>query len=720
MIIKNNKTISALYKGTKEIQKRYKGTLVVYEAWKKLIASGVPPITLQKCKGVDLADYKIYGNSKQEVNTSNIWDGLYTTGSYYDENGNIVSNASIAMTNLLSLKYSIYDVICVAYEERAFSYNFRFNFFDENKNWLSQIIITVDGVGGVTAAKQQEITIPKNAKYINFSVLTKQIDKEQKISASTKNIPTPEAPIEIESVGVETSANLSLPNEYQQVEYIESTGEQWIDTKWNDKNLTKIELDFIYTGLKYNGSTTYYMGANAGNLITINENGYMNIAGANLTTVKATEGERYNVSLWRDENGKRFGIINGVSMSGTNASQNGVIPFNLFKLGGSETASQILGKMYSCKIYDNDVLVRDFIPCYRKSDNVIGMYDLVNNVFYTNQGTGTFLKGENKSVYKIPVKVRGKNFISEQLLIEQGFIKQEDGSLWVSNSAIPYGKRLFVNENKISGSMSISFYLKNVVGGANFAGCFPIVRYTDGTSFSFDKIPTEFIKMEYITPTDKTVDYISWVYGTGTTQTYIKDMQIAFGEDLEYEPYVEPITTNIYLNEPLRKIEDYADYIDFEKGKVVRKIYNEYIATVFAKSSYTHGISFVFLSEILNKPLVSIGTVEDTVGYAISNKFKKHLNRYYELAFSPNSIQTYITSSGGNRVAYTFNDKSISTVEQAQEKIGESFNVCYVLDEVIEELIELPNIPTFKGTTIIEVDTNILPSNMEVKYYGKE
>lgn len=67
MIIRNNKTTSALYKGTKEIVKRYKGTLKVYEAWKELTVSGVPPITLTKCKGVDLVEYKIYGNSYQET-----------------------------------------------------------------------------------------------------------------------------------------------------------------------------------------------------------------------------------------------------------------------------------------------------------------------------------------------------------------------------------------------------------------------------------------------------------------------------------------------------------------------------------------------------------------------------------------------------------------------------------------------------------------------------
>ena len=45
---------------------------------------------------------------------------------------------------------------------------------------------------------------------------------------------------------------------------------------------------------------------------------------------------------------------------------------------------------YSFKIWKGDTMIRDFVPCYRKSDNVAGMYDLLNNTFYTNNGTGSF------------------------------------------------------------------------------------------------------------------------------------------------------------------------------------------------------------------------------------------------------------------------------------------------------------------------------------------
>ena len=44
------------------------------------------------------------------------------------------------------------------------------------------------------------------------------------------------------------------------------------------------------------------------------------------------------------------------------------------------------------KISDGTTLIRDYVPCYRKSDNVIWMYDLVNNQFYTNAGTWTLTK----------------------------------------------------------------------------------------------------------------------------------------------------------------------------------------------------------------------------------------------------------------------------------------------------------------------------------------
>jgi hypothetical protein len=51
------------------------------------------------------------------------------------------------------------------------------------------------------------------------------------------------------------------------------------------------------------------------------------------------------------------------------------------------------GKIFYVQIYDNNILVRDFIPARRNSDGVLGMYDTVTNTFFTNAGTGEFIAG---------------------------------------------------------------------------------------------------------------------------------------------------------------------------------------------------------------------------------------------------------------------------------------------------------------------------------------
>ena len=50
-------------------------------------------------------------------------------------------------------------------------------------------------------------------------------------------------------------------------------------------------------------------------------------------------------------------------------------------------------KFYSYKIYDSNILIRNYIPVVRHSDGVVGMYDLVENKFYTNAGSGSFIEG---------------------------------------------------------------------------------------------------------------------------------------------------------------------------------------------------------------------------------------------------------------------------------------------------------------------------------------
>lgn len=54
-----------------------------------------------------------------------------------------------------------------------------------------------------------------------------------------------------------------------------------------------------------------------------------------------------------------------------------------FRIGGTSAGNTGEGKYYQVIIYDtNDNIICNLIPCYRKSDNKVGMYDTVNQTFY--------------------------------------------------------------------------------------------------------------------------------------------------------------------------------------------------------------------------------------------------------------------------------------------------------------------------------------------------
>ena len=65
-------------------------------------------------------------------------------------------------------------------------------------------------------------------------------------------------------------------------------------------------------------------------------------------------------------------------------------------------------KMYAdyCKIYNNGILIRDFIPC--EYEGVFGLWDKVTNQFFANNGTGEFVAGPYSLIGKTVSKINGK------------------------------------------------------------------------------------------------------------------------------------------------------------------------------------------------------------------------------------------------------------------------------------------------------------------------
>lgn len=80
--------------------------------------------------------------------------------------------------------------------------------------------------------------------------------------------------------------------------------------------------------------------------------------------------------------------INGVTKTRSGGTAN-VGEFIIGTLSSYSTTY----RLYKASMSVNGVLVRDFVPCYRKSDSVAGLFDKVNGVFYANAGSGSFAKG---------------------------------------------------------------------------------------------------------------------------------------------------------------------------------------------------------------------------------------------------------------------------------------------------------------------------------------
>lgn len=185
---------------------------------------------------------------------------------------------------------------------------------------------------------------------------------------------------------------MSLPSGYKRLEYIKSSGTQYIDMGFKATQNTKIEAKFH----NEQSANSAVFGADKAWTqdsfgIWINNKIAVPVVG----TVSGTIGISYSSAYDTFTLDKNTLKLNGGTIwtaSGVSAFQT---PTNVC-LGAvnrsGDVSEKFVGKMYYCKVWENGTLIRDFIPCQNRAGNV-GMWDDVNSVFYGNAGTGTFTAG---------------------------------------------------------------------------------------------------------------------------------------------------------------------------------------------------------------------------------------------------------------------------------------------------------------------------------------
>ena len=205
---------------------------------------------------------------------------------------------------------------------------------------------------------------------------------------------------------------ISLPSAYQRIRYLESTGTQYINTGKIPTDNTRMQLKYYTTstgsfycaGARSGSSTVYFAqsGATSGAKVSCTVNG---------TSVTAEDSE--GVDFKRVSSGQLFEIMIQTNTdstydysivdythnkyfrtTGVSYTPMGTVsdPICLFALNSSCVVSGT-NRCYYFKLYRNGRIIVDGVPCYRKSDGVAGLYDLVTGTFFTNSGSGEFVKG---------------------------------------------------------------------------------------------------------------------------------------------------------------------------------------------------------------------------------------------------------------------------------------------------------------------------------------
>lgn len=176
--------------------------------------------------------------------------------------------------------------------------------------------------------------------------------------------------------------------DYYELEYIQCNGNQHIDIGIPANQTNKAILDFEFTELGnqalYGVQSNVFFGLASNNDFEANGGGY--------GSYSRSYQQRYEFD-YRYQSGNTKLFIDGVErITLTNIFD--VSTNNVWLFGRNpQTIVRAKGKLYSCQIYNSDILVRDFIPCIRKTDMAIGLWDKVNNEFYGNQGSGVFQGG---------------------------------------------------------------------------------------------------------------------------------------------------------------------------------------------------------------------------------------------------------------------------------------------------------------------------------------
>ena len=188
----------------------------------------------------------------------------------------------------------------------------------------------------------------------------------------------------------------ALPAGYTELQYIESTGTQYIDTGIYANNTIEVETKFKLPA-KDSQTRILFCGRDGVQNAAIDLRRYKEgdrviisaSFGATAIQVSSNDTDAHTYSIHSNE----WKLDNMSIGSLPTAAFRSDYTIWLFACNQPSPQFRYATIIYHMKIWDDNSLVRNFIPA-KNSDNVVGMYDLVSGRFFTTpDGTGTFTAG---------------------------------------------------------------------------------------------------------------------------------------------------------------------------------------------------------------------------------------------------------------------------------------------------------------------------------------
>lgn len=315
--------------------------------------------------------------------------------------------------------------------------------------------------------------------------------------------------------------------------------------------------------------------------------------------------------------------------------------------------------------------------------------------------------------YKVDVISRGKNLFDIST-IEAGRIDDTGKVGYISQTSLAVSGNTITFSTTSNWRGFVSDYIE-------INGVKPIISYGSFTS-NENAVLNGFL---YYYDADKqylgnTSEYlsstkyarISFQSDVIVTNAVVSDIQAELGSiATEYSPYVEPITTPLYLDSPLYKIGDYADSVGMtEEVRVIKELVLTGGEDWRLQSINQHGLANLYINV---SPLF----------VANSTALCSHFTAQKTLIAQTTDEGIYL--SNNNSVYIRIKQERASTATDFKAWLAEQYaagtpvKVYYVLatPEVTE--VDAVEIPTLNGTTVIDVDTEVKPSNLKITYKSK-